>query len=249
MWDEKEFIDPFNENEKYFWMKIEELGRYYFARDEINKTNYLSPRVCDLGCANGYGTRILKEVAKDVVGLDINDKSLNVAKSKNIDGISYQKVDFEKEIKDCGKFDYIVSFETLEHLSNIDNVLTFIKNSLRDTGLVICSLPNPEFESVDENGKPLNNFHKRTYKKQDVIEIFGKYGFELSQIYSQPYPNIFSKLESKLARKNKLTLNSADDKIFKDIELIKYFAQIFARPTTDMEEKSYSFIYLFKKRL
>ena len=249
MWDEKEFIDPFDTGDKYFWMKVEELGRYYFARDEVNKTNYLSPRVCDIGSASGYGARIIKESAGEVLGLDISDEYLSLANKKQVDGVSYAKVNLEEEIDDFGKFDYIVSFETLEHLTDASHVLSFMQKSLTDDGLVIVSLPNPDFESVDEKGKPMNSYHKRTYKKEDVLSLFGKYGFVVDNILAQPYPNIFSKLESKLSKKNKLCLNSADDELFKNEELIKYFAQVFARPTTEIIEKSYSFIYLFRKQL
>lgn len=246
MWEEKEFIDPFNEDGKYFWMKIEQLGRYLFAKDEVNKTNYLSPRVCDVGCANGYGTKVVSKVAGEIVGLDINEEYLSCAKQNAKESETYLAVNFENVCPKLGTFDYITAFEFVEHLENPDKVMQFFSQSLTKDGKLILSIPNPEYESV-KDGTPCNHFHKKLYTDSEFTKLLNNYGFEVERKLYQPYPNIFSKQEAKFAKKGRLSLNSADDEIFKQKDIITYFAYLLGYPTEEQSQKSYSFIYVAKK--
>jgi SAM-dependent methyltransferase len=249
MWEEKEFIDPFDKEGKYFWMKIEQLGRYLFAKDEMHKINYLSPSVLDVGCASGYGSMILSEEGGIVKGIDKNVRLLDIARSRAIPRASFEIVDLEKSTRGEELFDFVVAFEVLEHLERVGYALEYINSSLKTDGIAICSLPNPDYERVDEDGKPLNTFHKHTYSREEATRLFSSYGFSVERVLAQPYPNIFSKQEAKLSRKKLLPLNSADDEIFKNNDFVRYFAHLFAYPTEDMMEKSYSFVYLLKKCL
>ncbi len=249
MWEEQEFIDPFDSSGKYFWLKIEQLGRYLFAKDEINKINYLSPRALDIGCANGYGAKLMKESSFEVVGLDINEDYIEEAKRGEEQGISFHLADFEQKINpDYGKFDFITAFETIEHLDNPDNLISFAWESLKEGGKIICSLPNCDYEYLDEEQKPTNSFHKRVYTKEEAVKLFEERGFKLIDILGQPYPNIFSKHEAKLAKKKRLMKNSADDMNFRQSDFIEYFAYLLAYPCRELIEKSYSYIYLFEKQ-
>ncbi len=248
MWEEKEFIDPFNTSEKYFWMKVEQLGRYLFAKDEVNKTNYLSPRVCDVGCANGYGARVISKVAGEVIGLDVNEEYLAVAKKSANPNQSYMAVNFENVCPNLGTFDYITAFEFIEHLSNPAKPMQFFKESLSAGGELILSIPNPEFEST-KDGVICNHYHKRLYSDSQIEELLSDYGFEIEKRLYQPYPNLFSKQEAKFSKKGRLPLNSADDEMFKDDKVITYFAYLLGYPIDEQKDKSYSFIYVTKKRV
>ncbi len=249
MWDEKEFINPYESSGKYFWMKIESLARYYFARDEVNKINYLCPRTLDIGSANGYGSEILSKVSGEVVGLDNSEEYLTSAKEKESLKLSFFKEDLNLKIqKDYGKFDFIVAFEVIEHLDSPDNLFDFIYDSLKDNGKFICSIPNINFEYLSEDGKPTNSFHKRAYKKEEFEKLLTNHGFVVKDILGQSATNIFSKREGKFARKNRLSLNSADDAIFKEDKFIEYSASIFAYPDKINIENSYSFIFIVEKR-
>lgn len=49
-----EYVDPFNEKYDY-WMRVEHLARYLWARDILKN----SENVLDVACANGYGTSLI----------------------------------------------------------------------------------------------------------------------------------------------------------------------------------------------
>ena len=227
MWEEKEFIDPFDRELHYFWMKIEHFGRYLFACDEIRKKGLQRLRVADIGCANGYGSRLLSDVARTVDGYDINEEYLSVARNKAKVGQEFFKRDFEFP----------------------NDAIKFIHESLHENGTLICSVPNHLYEGKNEDGSPSNPFHKCIYKKEEIIEIFEHNGFQVEQIYGQAFPNIFAKNEAKLARKKRLPFTSSHNDLFEKDDVLKYFSYMFAYPNDLLLEKSYSYIYVLRKRI
>ena len=64
-----EFCNPFDEKPQNFFMKLEHCGRYLYALNNISKKDI----VADIACATGYGSDLLTQKAKFVVGADINN--------------------------------------------------------------------------------------------------------------------------------------------------------------------------------
>jgi SAM-dependent methyltransferase len=94
-------------------------------------------RVVDLGCGAGYGTVILSSFARSVVGLDVSEDAVELARSL------YPSIDFrvaslvEDELPEA---DIAVCFEVLEHLEAPERALErFFETYPR----VLLSLPNP----------------------------------------------------------------------------------------------------------
>lgn len=244
MWEEREYINPFDEDYKYFWMKIEHLGRYLFAKDEILKNGIATCLVADLGCADGYGSNILAKVAKRVDAYDINAEYLSVAEANKNKNVYFHRVDFEKPVKlQQPKVDYVIAFEFLEHLDNPNFVLDFIYSILKEKGKLICSIPSNFYEVANENGHPSNPYHKHIYTQDDVVELFHAHNFEVYKVLGQSFPNIFAKNESKLARKKRLPFTSSTNPLFTQKDYLEYFGYILAYPNEFIIDKSYSFIY------
>ena len=63
-----EYCDPFNE-EQYYWMRVEHLGRYYYVLNNIDE----GLNLLDIACANGYGTKLLSKKCDSVTGIDKNE--------------------------------------------------------------------------------------------------------------------------------------------------------------------------------
>ena len=132
-----EYIDPFDEKYDYL-MRVEHLGRYFFARDILKK----SKLVLDVACANGYGSYILAKGLDKVYGMDYNYSYLEIAKEKySADNIIYKQMDFNSE-KISGKYDGIVCLETLEHLKDPERFLQNLYDVLDVNGILVLSIPN-----------------------------------------------------------------------------------------------------------
>lgn len=221
-----EYINPFDEKYNYL-MRVEHLGRYYFAADVLNNRN----RVLDVACGDGYGTKVLSKKMKYVVGVDRNKDYLNIAKSKyNNDNIEYKCIDVDKETI-VGKYDGIVCFETLEHLKYSDRFLKNLYNILNENGVMILSVPNSKYEIV-ENGQNRDSFHLHIFKYEDITKKLQEVGFYIKKVYGQSYIN---KIVNKEIEKYELT-NIIDD------------AKTIAYPNEYDIKKSYSYVFVLSKR-
>ncbi|NCT74930.1 MAG: glycosyltransferase [Chitinophagaceae bacterium] len=146
--------------------------------------------VLDIACGEGYGSFILSEMAQQVVGVDIDEQSITLARKKYVDHAS-QKLSFlQGAMTDIpfpdNFFDVLVSFESLEHISGREQeiFLSEIKRVLKDDGIAIISTPNTETYSATL--KQANPFHERELNEKEFTELLGS-RFKCVAIYSQSF--------------------------------------------------------------
>ena len=135
-------------------------------------------KVLDIACGEGYGSALLAEVAQSVVGVDISQEAIDHASTtyvqENLHFIqgSATKLEFAD-----ASFDAIVSFETIEHLAEQEQMIAELTRVLRPDGILIMSSPNRPIYS-EESGE-LNEFH---VKELDLDEF--------NSLLSQHFENI-----------------------------------------------------------
>jgi 2-polyprenyl-3-methyl-5-hydroxy-6-metoxy-1,4-benzoquinol methylase len=158
-------------------VKNEHLHRYLFA-------SQLAPKgtVLDAASGEGYGSSILAEQAKEVVGVDLDSTAVRAATDK------YTKTNLRFIVSTVealpfldNHFDLIVSFETIEHVDSINLVLDEFKRVLKNHGKLIISTPdklyypsgNPfhrhEMHESEFRSKLSDRFkHVKMYKQRSV---------------------------------------------------------------------------------
>lgn len=127
--------------------------------------------VLDLGC--GYGWHCIyaaEQGAKNIVGLDISEKMLEIAKEKteqqNIEYLcsAIEDADFPEK-----SFDVVISSLAFHYIENFENAVKKIKYFLKNKGEFVFSVEHPVFTSqgsqdwfYDENGNilhfPVDNY-------------------------------------------------------------------------------------------
>ena len=118
--------------------------RIKYIQDVINKKKLHKVKILDLGCGGGLVSEGLSKLGANVTGIDFVKDNINAAKihaKKNNLKINYKTLDFENE-KINSKFDVIVIFEVLEHLSNWKSFIEKIKLNLNPNGILIMSTIN-----------------------------------------------------------------------------------------------------------
>lgn len=93
------------------------VERYQFANKFVSNGDI----VLDAACGIGYGSNILAQSAKSVLSLDNSEEALEYCRTYwGAENITYDVIDLESDFQNNvnGKFDVIVSLETLEHLEN-----------------------------------------------------------------------------------------------------------------------------------
>lgn len=116
----------------------EHLHRYLFARHFIEDKNVL-----DLACGEGYGSFLLSQKAKMVVGIDIDKNAIEHAKNKySKNNLTYLEASFFEVPCRSMSFDIIVCFEAIEHVNNHSDLLREIIRLLSPDGFLLISTPN-----------------------------------------------------------------------------------------------------------
>lgn len=135
----------------------EHVHRYILAKEHVR-----GGRVLDLACGEGYGSKILAENAEHVVGIDLSTQAIQNAKEKiDSKNIEFIVADCCNTQLDSSSYDYIVSFETIEHLSEPDKFIKEISRLIKPDGLLIISSPDKlEYRDKTNNNNP---YHEKEF--------------------------------------------------------------------------------------
>jgi len=107
-----------------------------FYLREINKYKK-SGKLLDVGCATGL---FIEKAEKffDIYGVDVSKYAIDIAKKKKlkVSVLSSDKLDFKNNF-----FDAITSFDVLEHVESLDNMLSEIRRVLKKDGVFVFVVP------------------------------------------------------------------------------------------------------------
>jgi len=117
--------------------QVAHITRYEWARQFCKDR-----AVLDAACGCGYGTAILADVAHSVHGIDISSEAIAYAwKNYCRTNVGFEVRQVEQLNNIPGRFDVIVSFETIEHLFRPSRMLRQVHLKLAPYGLFIVSAP------------------------------------------------------------------------------------------------------------
>jgi ubiquinone/menaquinone biosynthesis C-methylase UbiE len=147
------------------------LGLIHRKAYERARTMAKGQDVLDIGCNNGYGTKIISKNCASIIGVDVSDQAVAEAQRTYATGdlqfrvISGLSLPFEDQT-----FDLITSFQVIEHVADVEEYLSEIKRVLKTGGKVVFTTPNAEVR-LDPGTKPWNPFHVREYSPEELKKL------------------------------------------------------------------------------
>lgn len=103
--------------------------------------------VLDLGC--GYGWHCIyamEQGAASVVGVDISEKMLSVAREKTqFSGVKYMQMPIEDINFEEQSFDIVISSLTFHYIKSFDDIAKKVHNYLKNGGKFVFSVEHPIF--------------------------------------------------------------------------------------------------------
>lgn len=139
---------------------LEHLHRYYVAADLCK-----GKKVLDCASGSGYGSAMLASKAESVVGIDISEEAVAYSRERFIrSNLSYIIGSATDLPFDDASFDVIVSFETLEHINEQDQIrfLAEVKRVLKPKGLLIISTVDKLWYTDSKGAKNPYHLYERT---------------------------------------------------------------------------------------
>ena len=126
-------------------------------------------RILDAGCGTGVLSRMLDEKGAEVVGVDISEKLIEVAKDRsNLNkNIEYFAGDMKEQ--SFGNFDYIIAMDSLIHYSTEDVISSIADFSSRANNSVLFTvIPSTFFLNSKLR---LGKFFPKSERSPEVVPI------------------------------------------------------------------------------
>ncbi len=174
---------------------VHHIKRYRFSADHL-----LPGRVLDCACGVGYGASIMlrNENLTEYIGVDL-DKDALIFSEWNVQDprASFQQGDISE--LDIGKFENIVSLETLEHVKDPDGFLAALAANLRPDGRLILSVPAERWAGTHLYPYHVTNWTYRRFSSlverhfeecviyRQKLSLLGPDTFSASEIVSGPH--------------------------------------------------------------
>ncbi|SAK76510.1 glycosyl transferase family protein [Caballeronia temeraria] len=155
-------------------IRYEHWHRYAWAGQAIAGLNVL-----DVACGEGYGSSILAHRARSVTGVDISPEAVAHAQSayKDVANLSFMTGSASQLPLPDAQFDAVVSFETIEHLYEQEEMISEIRRVLKPGGFLILSSPNKKVYSDDRD------YHNEYHVKELYFE-------ELDELLKRHFPRV-----------------------------------------------------------
>lgn len=160
-------------------IRLEHYHRYASTLDSITGKDVL-----DIASGAGYGSFMMSEVARSVVGVDISTEAVEHARKTYFtqEHLSFVQSSAASVSLPNASFDVIVSFETIEHLQEQEEMLSEIRRMLRPDGILIISSPNrPVYSEASDYH---NEFHVKELDFHEFDALL-KAQFPAVQYYGQ----------------------------------------------------------------
>lgn len=170
---------------------IQEKYEVEILKAMASKTDFHT--ALEIGCGNGTGTKLIKRYfsAKQITGIDLDEKMVQIAVQRNKDAsISYKVMDASKLEFPDGYFDGVFDFGILHHIPNWQEALKEIQRVLKPDGELIL-----EDLSIDSFSKDIGNLWRRLsdhpyeamYTPQEFTGYLKQIGFVIEK-YKQSNP-------------------------------------------------------------
>jgi 2-polyprenyl-3-methyl-5-hydroxy-6-metoxy-1,4-benzoquinol methylase len=161
------------------------IVRYFEAARNVRPGD----RVLDAACGLGYGSTVLTQNSRcaSYVGIDNSDYAVDYAQANfpsDVDDIRFEK----GSLPDCldrfddASFDFIASFETLEHLRDTSPFLQECRRLLTPGGRLMISVPN---DWAEADGIDPNPHHFHVYDWGKILKELREEGFLIERTVSE----------------------------------------------------------------
>jgi SAM-dependent methyltransferase len=148
------------------------LHRYELARELTRGRT-----VVDLCCGSGYGSRILSQTARHVIGVDVDAETTaaaNVAADQDglADRVEFVAADALTYLEGVtpDPASAVVCFEGLEHVPDPDALADQLARLCRGETRIVVSIPNSRGFAED------NEFHATEFGYEEALDLFARIG-------------------------------------------------------------------------
>lgn len=166
------------------------LAPYQYALPYV-----MGKEVLEVGCNWGYGSHLLAQKARRVVGFDVDRECVGYGSRRFARNNLYlmvhdanERFPFPEE-----SFDVVFSSEVIEHIANYRNCLSEMYRVLRHDGLLILKTPNWAYAP---RWHALNPYHLKVFLPEELQTLLDEYFQEVEvQGFNEIYEYSIKRIE------------------------------------------------------
>lgn len=185
------FYYPFNiDGDSKFYEYLQQMDWYYmpWKWEHEQAYNLIKSNDCvlEIGCARGAFIGKLSKSGIECIGLELNEVAVEEGKRKGINILNETVQEHAKSNPE--KYDVICSFQVMEHIASIKQVIQASIDSLKMGGKLIISLPNNDsFLGYDAaNYLNMPPHHMGLWNEQSLKSLSYIFNVKLDSIYLEP---------------------------------------------------------------
>jgi 2-polyprenyl-3-methyl-5-hydroxy-6-metoxy-1,4-benzoquinol methylase len=169
------FYYPFGiEGDSRFYEELQKFDWYYMkwkwehenCLKYLKKGNYL----LEIGSANGYFIEKLSSSGYKCCGLELNSDAIERCQKK---GLSVFKESIQEHAKhNIAIYDFVCSFQVMEHIANIKEVIEASIKVLKPGGILVVSVPNNDsFLGLGRNYLNMPPHHMGLWNRESLLYL------------------------------------------------------------------------------
>jgi 2-polyprenyl-3-methyl-5-hydroxy-6-metoxy-1,4-benzoquinol methylase len=191
------FYYPFNlDGDSLFYEQLS-LNDWYYSNTRWEHKEAIAlikehSSVLEIGPGDGFFLQELNAEKKvNYVGLELNSKAIEKARLRNI--ILTGETLHQHVLNPLHQkhYDVVCSFQVLEHISNIDSIISDSVQLLKKGGLLIIAVPNNDASFLKRNYHPsrflnMPPHHVNLFTEESLLAIAKHFNLKVKSIIKEP---------------------------------------------------------------
>lgn len=193
--------------------RLYHMVRNYTLGKKLSLLSGFVPRgtIIDYGCGTGMFLSVCKNAGWNAVGMEPDNGARKIASEQNLKVVE-SKAALEPLIEDQS-VNAITLWHVLEHVTDMDETLSFFKKKLAENGVLIIAVPNytsydaryyQQFWAAYDVPRHLHHFSKST-----IEQLLKPYGFNLVQTRPMKFDSFYVSMLSEKYKTGSVRLFSA----------------------------------------
>jgi SAM-dependent methyltransferase len=195
---ERMMLEQYQDTPEKYLIYLMHIATYRFAAAYT-----ADKRVLDFGSGSGYGSAMIADAARSVIGVDVSAEAVDHARTHHTrPNLAFQTIEPSAPLPFAdGAFETVLSFQVIEHVRDAERYLAEIVRVLVPGGTLVLATPDRTTRLFPAQ-RPWNRFHVVEYDRRALHGLLARHFAQAEMLFMGGRPDVIA-LELRRTRKLK----------------------------------------------